>query len=401
MLISYFAPYLDASGLHLPTYADRLEALCEAYRSIFGQDAALEPAVPDYQLLSVFAKALDDVSALLLQVYLSRNPAYASGQALDLLLPLYGITRRGATCSEVTLTLSGSAGTVIPAGTAVADAQGRQWKTAETVTLTASEAGIAVKAICDTPGPVYAAAGTVTGILTPVAGWTAVTNPAGSTIGLAEETDAEARGRIASALSGAGSSTKDSLAAAIAAVPNVRGCNVYINDSSSSDAHAVPGHSIACVVFGGNQAAIAKAIWDHKAPGIGTYGSTSVTFTDDTGASCTVKFSRPGTRQVYFMVSLTALPGFDAPAVQEAISGVIQEAVAAVPIGGSLNLPSLFGRCYAAAGEQASAFVLKQIEASAGATAGSPALTTTELMTQAWNERMVLPNAGGVQFTVT
>ena len=43
----------------------------------------------------------------------------------------------------------------------------------------------------------------------------------------------------------------------------------------------------------------------------------------------------------------------------------------------------------------------EQIEASAGATTGSPALVTTELMTQAWNERMVIPSAGGVQFTVT
>ena len=25
--MSYFAPYLDESGLHIPTYADRLEAL--------------------------------------------------------------------------------------------------------------------------------------------------------------------------------------------------------------------------------------------------------------------------------------------------------------------------------------------------------------------------------------
>ena len=91
--MSYFAPYIDASGLHLPTYEDRLEELAEAYRSIFGIESELSASVPDYQLLSVFAKALDDVSALVLQAYNSRNPAYASGRALDLLLPQYGITR--------------------------------------------------------------------------------------------------------------------------------------------------------------------------------------------------------------------------------------------------------------------------------------------------------------------
>ena len=91
--MSYFAPYIDASGIHMPTYEDRLSELCSSYRSVFGQEAELSPAVPDYQLLSVFAKALDDTSALVVSAYNSRNPACASGQALDLLLPQYGLAR--------------------------------------------------------------------------------------------------------------------------------------------------------------------------------------------------------------------------------------------------------------------------------------------------------------------
>ena len=81
--MAYFAPYIDGTGLHMPTYEDRLSDLVSAYRSIFGIDAEMSEAVPDYQLLSVFAKALDDTSALVLQAYNSRNPLYASGQALD------------------------------------------------------------------------------------------------------------------------------------------------------------------------------------------------------------------------------------------------------------------------------------------------------------------------------
>ena len=40
-----FAPCIDSSGIHIPTYADRLSDLCSAYRSIFGQEAELSPAV--------------------------------------------------------------------------------------------------------------------------------------------------------------------------------------------------------------------------------------------------------------------------------------------------------------------------------------------------------------------
>ena len=118
--MSYFAPYIDDSGLHMPTYEDRLEDLVESYRSIFGVESELSASVPDYQLLSVFAKALDDVSALCLQAYNSRNPLYATGASLDLLLPQYGITRNaGETDAEVRARIKNS---LAGRGASVADA---------------------------------------------------------------------------------------------------------------------------------------------------------------------------------------------------------------------------------------------------------------------------------------
>ena len=91
----------------MPTYEDRLSDLVTAYRSIFGIDSELSESVPDYQLLSVFAKALDDTSALVLQAYNSQNPLYASGQALDLLLPLYGLAREAGERATFALSRSG------------------------------------------------------------------------------------------------------------------------------------------------------------------------------------------------------------------------------------------------------------------------------------------------------
>ena len=54
----------------------------------FFVQAAAEKSVPDYQLLSVFAKALDATSALGVQDFNSRNPMTASGAALDSGSPL-------------------------------------------------------------------------------------------------------------------------------------------------------------------------------------------------------------------------------------------------------------------------------------------------------------------------
>ena len=93
MRMAYFAPYIDETGIHMPSYEERLEDLISAYRGIFGVESEMGPEVPDYQLLSVFAKALDDTSALVVDTFNSRNPFYARGAGLDLLLPQFGLTR--------------------------------------------------------------------------------------------------------------------------------------------------------------------------------------------------------------------------------------------------------------------------------------------------------------------
>lgn len=91
--MAYFPPYIDSTGLHIPTYEDRLAALAESYRSIFGIESELSESAPDYQLLSVLARSLDDASALTLSAFRNMNPQCASGQVLDLLLPQYGLSR--------------------------------------------------------------------------------------------------------------------------------------------------------------------------------------------------------------------------------------------------------------------------------------------------------------------
>lgn len=97
--MAYFAPYIDGSGLHMPTYEDRLEELWDRYCEIFGVDPSIKTA-PDYQLLSALARRLDDVSALIRKVYESCNPLTACGHSLDLLLPRYGLRRNAGETDE-------------------------------------------------------------------------------------------------------------------------------------------------------------------------------------------------------------------------------------------------------------------------------------------------------------
>ena len=101
--MAYFEPSIDAEGIHIPTYDDIMEYLIAQYKAIFGDDVYIKEDTKDYQLLSVFAKCMDDYAALVVDSYNARNPNYATGDSLDLLLPLVSMRRREATPSKVVL----------------------------------------------------------------------------------------------------------------------------------------------------------------------------------------------------------------------------------------------------------------------------------------------------------
>ena len=156
--MAYFEPYIDAEGIHIATYDDVRDYLIEQYKSIFGSDVYIGQETPDYQMISVFAKCIDDYSALAVDAYNARNPFYAAGNSLDILVELAGIIRRPATYSTAVLTLTGESGTAIDAGKKAIDVSGNLWTIDAGVTI--PEAGsVTANATCDTPGAVIAPIG--------------------------------------------------------------------------------------------------------------------------------------------------------------------------------------------------------------------------------------------------
>lgn len=302
--MSYFAPYIDGTGIHMPTYEDRLEDLTEAYRNIFGIDAELGPAVPDYQLLSVFAKALDDASALVLQAYNSRNPAYASGNALDLLLPAYGITRA------------------------------------------------------------------------------------------AEETDASVRARIRRSLAGRSTGTADALLAAVKGAKGVRDARLYVNDTDSIDSIGIPAHSIAVVTAGGNGEAVAQAIFDKKPPGIGTWGSTTVTVPDAQGNGHPVSFTRNTDKMIVVYLFIRVLEGGNRDEIRNALKGPVADYINGLGLAAPLNIPQLYGAAYNAKPEIAKTFIITDIQAAVSGESSA----ARDLVPCAWNEKITTIQNGGVIF---
>ena len=300
--MSYFAPYIDGTGIHMPTYEDRLEDLVTAYRNIFGIDVELSASVPDYQLLSVFAKALDDTSALAVQDFNSRNPVYASGTALDLLLPQYGLVRRNG------------------------------------------------------------------------------------------ETDAEARERIRSSLAGRSACMADALLSAVRNTDYVWDARLYVNDTDATDADGIPSHSLAMVVEGGVDTQVAQAIWDKKAPGIGTWGSTMANARDGEGNPQQVSFTRCDNKMIFIYPFVRVLPGGSQDAIRDAVIPAIVEFVNSRGIGEDLNIPQLYGIAYASDPSIANTYIITDIQVS---TLGASSMVR-DLVPCAWNEKITTVRNGGV-----
>ena len=379
----YFAPYLDETGLHLPTYADRLEALVSSFRAIFSAEYTLTESSPDYQLLSIFARALDDFSALLLALYSAGNPNYAAGRSLDLLLPVHGLRRRGATPSTVALTLRGTPGATLTEAPEALDAAGYFW-CCQTAPLTLDGSGtLTVTAVCGTPGAVSAPAGSVSELVRPISGLASVTNLTAASPGQDQESDASALARFRAAASAPSLAMAETLENALRSVPNVRACRVYVNDGSAADAHGVAAHSICAVVTGGASDAVARAIFAKKAPGIGTSGSVSQSVTDAFGNTCVVRFQRSAQVYVTLTVELRPLQGFSQELIPRIRAAVLAE-TNALGIGQPLVVSSLYSVVYGAAASSVPAFSVSRLLAS------TEEVTTSGILEAAWNERITV-----------
>lgn len=347
--MSYTAPYIDASGLVIPSYIDIRDYLIESFKSIYGQDCYLESDSADYQWISIVALRIHDCLNSIQLIYNNRGPETAIGSGLDQVIKLNGIRRQGASYSTCELVITGVAGTVITDGE-VTDASGYRWSLPSTVTIP-SGGEVSVTATCQTIGAISALIGDITTIATPTAGWTGVDNESASTVGLPVETDAEVKIRQALSVTMPSMNLLTGTVAAIAALENVTRYNVIENNTNEYDADGNPPHSITCIVEGGSDDDIANVIWLNR--GIGPYinGDVEVPITDPiTGIVTPIRFYRPD----YVPIYVTAyIEGYSSKGYTSATTLAIQQALTAYLNGLQIGADVTISALYAAAMEVA------------------------------------------------
>lgn len=162
--------------------------------------------------------------------------------------------------------------------------------------------------------------GSITEIVTSIAGFTSCTNLGIPVYGRERETDAELRQSYARRQSYRSSTMLDSITSAICNnVPEVSSAVAFENDTDETDSEGRPPHSIEVVVDGGEDAAIAQQILYYKAAGIQTHGSIVVDVPSLHSETIPVRFNRPTALYVWLKVSVIKNPEEAMPPNYEAL----------------------------------------------------------------------------------
>jgi uncharacterized phage protein gp47/JayE len=353
--------YIDATGYHYPDYPTTLAWLTSQYQSIYGVDVYLGADSQDGQLLAIFVQALYDTMAQGASTYNSFSPLSAQGVGLSRLVAINGLTRLSASYSTVTLTITGTYGTVITNGVA-ADVLNQQWLLPASVTIPFGGT-IDVLAVAANIGSVFADLNTITTLFTPTNGWQTVNNAAAATPGAAVESDAALRIRQSISTQLPAQTVFDATLGAVANVAGVTKVAGWENQTSSANylGQELPAHSINVTTVGGATLDICNAIVAKKTPGTNTSGNTGPTLCyDAAGMPIDIYYSIAVTAEIQVVVTLTPLPGWSSnfsPLIQEAVAAYIN----ALPIGSALLFNQLFVPAYLFGTSAAGTFTITAI----------------------------------------
>lgn len=303
---------ISSEGFKRKRLDQLLEELNDEVKAIFGDNFNVSPESPDGQINGVVSESNANLWEIAEDSYNAFNPSAATGNSLSNLVQLNGITRLPATSSRVQLSLTGTAGTVIPIGSLVStNDTGDQFSTETEVTLDgAGNASVFANSV--ETGPISALASSITEIDTPITGWSSVINLSDADLGTNEETDVELRARRERSVARDAQAIVDAIFAAVANIPGVTQTLVLENDTNLVDANGSPPHSFQTVVVGGVDEDIADAIWLKKPAGILAYGNTTVEITDTQGIPHDISFSRPTEIDIYVEVTLTTYSDYPA-----------------------------------------------------------------------------------------
>jgi hypothetical protein len=270
------------SGFSVASFVDIQKALVTRWKTIYGTDIDLSNGSADGQFVYEIALMINNMCQSLLDFQSRFSIETATGADLDTLASFANITRKAATASICTVTVSTSVdGTfTIPVDTTFLDINGNTWHIdtsrltywTESNTITTTTP-LVIPLECDDIGKINCEAGTVTDFAELKDEWSVlvVTQTDDGSIGADAETDAALRARRSNGTTSQAVTVLDSMLNELLSIPAVTDCyikndtahhiiEVYIKQKYSSD---------------NVRSLIANAIYRKLTPGIATcwYGA--------------------------------------------------------------------------------------------------------------------------------
>lgn len=341
---------LTPTGFDRKTQEEILAELNTDMKTQIDSRLNTQPEEPLGQINGIFSSKLSELWELAEAINAGRFPDSSSGFQLDQVSSITGTLRGPATKGTVTLTVTATGPVTIPAGSIVqvlGDDTNRWVTLTEVVFVGAGSTTVAAEA--QLAGVFVANTATITVIVTPVAGWSAVTNLAPAVPGAAVDTDPQLRVRRLNELAIAGSATVDAIRADLLQVDDVTSVTIFHNPTNFVDADGLPPHAVEALVRGGVDQDVGDALFATIAAGIEPFGTTQTTVIDTQGFSHFVSFSRPSEIDILveidLLIDVQSYPSGGDALVQDAIA----EYINSLPVGFDVFLAQLNGPAIGAA----------------------------------------------------
>lgn len=335
---------LGSTGYVTTTLSDKILVLQNLFKQAFGNDINLSDQSPQGVLINKIAELFDAADKVGLDIYNEINLNNATGVILSFIAILRGTQRIEGTKAvlDVTFTSSTQPYTI---------AANTQFRLVNSETIFINETEITINNTTFT-AQLVAVSNAETGIqagdkLESVIYIGALTdiNVDSITDGTDAETDTELRDRLKSFTSVESSGDTDAIYSALVNLDNVTKCQVWENDTNSTDGNGIPAHSIEAVVLGDTDANVAQVIYNNKSGGTPTYGSSSSIITDSQGYAKTMYFTRPTLVSLYIDVTVTTKDGQVAVdgSYNDQIRTECDEYINSLKIGQDISYSTIFG----------------------------------------------------------
>jgi Baseplate J-like protein len=241
------------------------------------------PATPQGQIAATQAAIVGNNNNLFLQFTNWVDPALSQGRMQDAIGRIYFIERIPSSPTTAQCVCTGLAGVVIPTGAQAQAADGNIYicTAGGTIPITGS---ITLPFACQTYGPIVCPADTIQTIYQAIPGWDSIANPVAGIEGRATETPQQFEQRRGLSVAHNSQGWLAAVVGAVLSVPNV--LDAFATENNSASAQAVGGvtllpFSIYVAVVGGDEQAVANAIFTTKSPGSLYNGNTNVTVYDE------------------------------------------------------------------------------------------------------------------------